>query len=403
MRETVAQEGTHTMTVMKTIGFIAGLSALALLTACSQEAKVDDTQAADVSAVRSDWGALSDGSTVEAVELKNSKGVSARIITYGATLQALNVPGKDGTPADIVIGYDTIEGYEKTPNYTGVTVGRYANRIAKGKFTLDGKEYSLAINNTPNALHGGPTGWDKRNWAIKEVKSEGDNAFVTLTYTSADMEEGYPGTVTTEVTYALNENNDLTVSYKATTDKPTVVNLTNHSLFNLGGVPVTGSSLNTYLTIESDAILAVDKNLIPTGELKVAGTPFDFTSPALIAERVTSTHPQVVIGNQGIDHNYIIRGGVTAEPKLAVTLEDKTSGRGMKILTTEPGIQMYTGNFLDGSIAGKGGQKLVKYQAVAFEAQKYPDSPNQPTFPSTRLDPGQTYTQTTVHHFYVVQ
>ncbi|EGF90922.1 aldose 1-epimerase [Asticcacaulis biprosthecium C19] len=390
------------MSMVKRLGLAVSLGAIMCLSACADKGADASKTAAAVSATRADWGALSDGAKVEAVELKNSKGVSARIITYGATLQNLIVPDKAGLPGDIVIGYDNIEGYEKTPNYTGVTVGRYANRIAKGKFTIDGKEYTLAINNTPNALHGGLKGWDKRNWTITDVKS-GDTASVTLQYVSPDGEEGYPGTVTAEVTYSLNENNDLTVSYKATTDKPTVVNMTNHSLFNLGGVPVTRSALDAYVKIESDAILAVDKTLIPTGELKVAGTPFDFNTPGLISERVTSTHPQIVIGNAGIDHNYIIRGGLTAAPKPAVTIEDKTSGRAMTIATTEPGIQMYTGNFLDGTIAGKGGQKLVKYQAVAFEAQRYPDSPNQASFPTTRLDPGQTYTQTTVHHFYTVQ
>ncbi|ESQ86861.1 aldose 1-epimerase [Asticcacaulis sp. AC460] len=389
------------MSMVKKLGLAVSLGAIMCLSACADKG-AETTKAAAVSAERADWGALSDGSKVEAVVLKNSKGVSARIITYGATLQNLIVPDKAGAPGDIVIGYDNIEGYEKTPNYTGVTVGRYANRIAKGKFTLDGKEYTLAINNKPNALHGGLKGWDKRNWTITDVKS-GDTASVTLQYVSPDGEEGYPGTVTAEVTYALNENNDLTISYKATTDKPTVVNMTNHSLFNLGGVPVTRSALDATVKIESDAILAVDKTLIPTGELAVKGTPFDFNTPGLISERVTSTHPQIVIGNAGIDHNYIIRGGLTPAPKPAVTIEDKTTGRGMTIATTEPGIQMYTGNFLDGTIAGKGGQKLVKYQAVAFEAQRYPDSPNQASFPTTRLDPGQTYTQTTVHHLYTVQ
>lgn len=393
------------MTSPSTFGkatLLAGVSALLLLGACSKPAAPTATEA--TSATRADWGALSDGTKVEAVELKNSHGVTARIITYGATLQDLIVPDKAGKGADIVIGYDTIEGYEKTPNYTGVTVGRYANRIAKGHFTIDGKTYTLAINNKPNALHGGVKGWDKRAWTIKDVKSGGDASSVTLTYTSPDGEEGYPGTVIAEVTYSLNENNDLTVSYKATTDKPTVVNMTNHSLFNLGGVPVTRSAQDAWLKLESDAILPVDKTLIPTGqEQPVKGTPFDFTSPALISERITSNDPQIVIGNQGIDHNFVIRGGLTTTPKLAVTIEDKVSGRGMTIATTEPGIQMYTGNFLDGKIVGKGGQSLTKYQAVAFEAQRYPDSPNHPAFPTTRLDPGQTYTQTTVHHFYTVK
>ncbi len=378
------------------------LGATMCLGACSDKgAKTDAPAAAGVTAVRSDWGALSDGSKVEMVELKNTKGMTVRLITYGAAMQSLLTPDKTGTPGDIVIGYDSIEGYEKTPNFTNVTVGRYANRIAKGHFTLDGKTYTLPINNAPNSLHGGDKGWDKHNWTIKGTTQGADGASVTFTYTSPDGEMGYPGTVVAEVTYALNDNNDLTISYQATTDKPTVINMTNHGLYNLGGIPATRPATDAMLKIESDAILPVDKTLIPTGqEMPVKGTPFDFTTPGLVSERVTSNDPQVVIGNQGIDHNYILHGGVTATPKLAVTLEDKTSGRGMTISTTEPGVQMYTGNFLDGTIAGKGGQKLVKYQAIAFETQHYPDSPNHPAFPSTRLDPGQTYSSQTVEHFY---
>ena len=400
------------MSITKRFVLAAGLGALMAgatlgLSACSN--KASDTQSsasatAGVTATRLPFGALSDGTKIEMVELKNSKGVTARFITYGATMQSLLVPDRAGKAEDIVIGYDTIDGYEKTPNYTNVTVGRYANRIAKGHFALDGKTYTLAINNKPNALHGGVKGWDKRVWTIKDVTTSGDVASVTFSYTSPDGEEGYPGTVVTEVTFSLNDNNDLGISYKATTDKPTVINMTNHGLYNLGGIPATRSAMDATVKIESDAILPVDKTLIPTGqEMPVKGTPFDFTTPGVIADRVTSKDPQIVIGNNGIDHNYIIRGGLTAAPKLAVTLEDKISGRGMTISTTEPGVQMYTGNFLDGKIVGKGGQSLVKYQAVAFETQHYPDSPNHPAFPTTRLDPGQTYSSTTVEHFYVVQ
>jgi aldose 1-epimerase len=394
---------------MKQLGLAAAMGALVaaggLLGACSKPAATTDAASAgSVSATRGDFGALSDGTKVESVELKNSKGMSVKLITYGAAMQNLMVPDRDGKAADIIIGYDNITGYEKTPNYTNVTVGRYANRIAKGKFSLDGKEYTLPINNAPNSLHGGTKGWDKNNWTIKEVKTGGDSASVTFALTSPDGDQGYPGTVQAEVTYTLTDNNDLSFTYKATTDKPTVVNMTNHGLYNLGGIPATRSALDADLKIESDAILPVDKNLIPTGkEMPVKGTPFDFTTMSHIADRVTSKDPQIVIGNQGIDHNFNIRGGVTPQPKLAVTIEDKTSGRGMTISTTEPGIQMYTGNFLDGTIVGKGGQSLVKYQAIAFEAQRYPDSPNHPAFPTTRLDPGQTYTQTTVEHFYTIK
>lgn len=355
-----------------------------------------------VSLSSSVFGTLSDGSPVAMVTLTNEAGISAKIISYGAAVQSLMVPDAKGEIADIVIGYDTLDGYEKTPNYTGTTLGRYANRIAGGRFSLDGKTYQLAQNNGPNSLHGGVKGWDKRNWSVSATHTDATSASVTLTYISPDGEEGFPGTVTAEVTYIVNDKNELIVSYKATTDKPTIVNLTNHCLFNFGGIPATRPATDLYIKVEADSITAVDANSIPKHELKVAGTPFDFSAPGLVSDRVKSDHPQIIIGNQGIDHNYMIKGGVTDEPKLAVTAEDKVSGRGMKIFTTEPGLQVYTGNFLDGTIAGKGGQKLVKHQAIAFEAQKYPDSPNQPQFPSARLDPGQTYSQTTIHQFYTI-
>ena len=400
------------MSVTKKMALVASLSALSLgamltLSACDNKAAKTDSAAtatAGVTAVRGDFGKLSDGTAIESVTLKNTKGITLKLITYGAAMQSLMVPDKAGTPADIIIGYDSIEGYEKTPNYTNVTVGRYANRIAGGHFTLDGKQFTTPLNDKTNTLHGGPKGWDKHVWAIKDVQQGADSASVTFTLTSPDGDEGFPGTVVAEVTYTLNENNDVAISYKATTDKPTVINLTNHGLYNLGGIPAARLATDAELKIESDAILPVDKALIPTGkEMPVKGTPFDFTSPAVVTDRVKMSDPQITLANGGIDHNYTIRGGVTSTPKLAVTLEDKTSGRGMTISTTEPGIQMYTGNFLDGKIVGKGGQSLTKYQAIAFEAQRYPDSPNHPAFPTTRLDPGQTYTQTTVQHFYTVK
>ena len=393
------------MTLKASVAPLTLVGALLSLSACHQPAaQAPETPASGVTAERVPFGSLSDGTPVEEVVLKNSKGMTAKLITYGAAVQSLMVPDRAGTPGDVVIGYDSIEGYEKTPNFTNVTVGRYANRIAGGKFTLDGKTYTLPLNDKTNTLHGGPKGWDKHNWTIKGVTQGADAASVTFDLTSPDGDQGFPGTVQAEVTYSLNENNDLTISYKATTDKPTVINMTNHGLFNLGGIPAQRLATDASLKIESDAILPVDAHLIPTGEeLPVKGTPFDFTTPGVVTDRLKSPHPQIIIGNQGIDHNFVIRGGTTATPKLAVTLEDTVSGRGMTISTTEPGIQMYTGNFLDGTIAGKGGQKLTKYQAMAFEAQRFPDSPNHPKFPSARLDPGQTYTQTTVHHFYIVK
>lgn len=352
------------------------------------------------------FGKLSDGSEVKAVVLKNAKGVSAKVITYGATLQSLWAPDRNGKAAEITIGYDDLKGYVETPQYLGVTVGRYANRIAKGKFTLDGKTYTLATNNNGNHLHGGLKGFDKVNWTLASVKSGGKTgeASATFTYTSPDGEEGYPGTMKIEVTYSLNENNDLTIRYKATTDKPTIVNLTNHALFNLAGVGSGRSALEASLQLESDGYLPTNETAIPYGNIApVKGTPFDFTKPAVINERVRDARdPQILIG-LGIDHNYVLRGGVTKTPKQAVTLIDAKSGRGLKILTTEPGIQMYTGNFLDGKVPGRNGQVTRMGDAVAFEAQHFPDSPNQPQFPTTRLNPGETYTQTTVHHLFVAK
>ncbi len=354
-----------------------------------------------VSVTRSSFGKLSNGAAVEAVQLTNRHGLSATLITYGATVQSLRFPDERGVSADLAVGYDTIAGYETTPGYTNVTIGRYANRIAGAAFSLDGNQHRLSVNEAPNLLHGGAQGWDKRNWAVKAVKQGADAASVTFTLTSPDGDQGFPGTVVADVTYELTDNNDLAVHYHATTDRPTVINLTNHSMLNLGGIPASHLATDAELTIAADTYLPIDRTLIPTGAGQpVAGTPFDFRSPAAVTPRVRARHDQLAIANGGIDHNYILRGGKTATPKLAVTLEDHRSGRGMTIATTEPGMQVYTGNFLAGKLVGKGGQRLAKYQAITFEAQGFPDSPNQPSYPSARLNPGETYRQSTVHHFY---
>ncbi|MES3024596.1 MAG: aldose epimerase family protein [Pseudomonadota bacterium] len=377
------------------------LGALLGLGACTQWPRGEHADERKVTLSRLPFGTLADGSAVEAVVLKNRHGLAATLISYGATVQSLRFPGKNGASAELAVGYDDLAGYESTPGYTNVTIGRYANRIAGGKFSLDGKDYRLSVNEAPNLLHGGSKGWDKHNWAIKRVDQGGDMASVTFTLTSPDGDQGFPGTVVADVTYELSDNNDLTVRYGASTDKPTVINLTNHSMLNLGGIPAAHPATDAELKIESDAILPLDKHLIPTGEaMPVAGTPFDFRTPAGMTPRVQAQHPQLAIANGGIDHNYILRGGASATPKLAVTVEDRRSGRGMTIATTEAGLQVYTGNFLNGRVVGKGGQRLAKYQAITFEAQGYPDSPNRPSFPSARLDPGQKYSQTTVHHFY---
>ncbi|HEX5047214.1 MAG TPA: aldose epimerase family protein [Gammaproteobacteria bacterium] len=353
-------------------------------------------------ATRAAFGSTPNGVAIEAVTLKAANGISARIINYGATLQALLVPDRDGRSADVVLGYDDLAGYIAKPQFFGSTVGRYANRIAGARFTLDGKTHSLAVNDGPNALHGGKKGFDKVVWKIAEVKS-GPVASVTLTYTSRDGEEGYPGTLETSVTYALDDDRTLTIRYAATTDKPTVVNLTNHSLFNLAGVPAARSVLDHRLLVAADAYTPVDATLIPTGEIKsVAGTPFDFRQAALIGARIrNASDPQIAIG-RGYDHNFVLKGGVTDAPKLAARVEDPVSGRVLELYTTEPGVQVYTGNFLDGTTVGKAHVVYRQGDGLAVEPQKFPDSPNRAAFPSARLDPGQTYRQTSYFRFSVL-
>jgi aldose 1-epimerase len=354
-------------------------------------------------AKRESFGATADGAPVGAVVLSNSHGLRARLIAYGAALQALDVPDRDGHSADVVLAYPDMAGYLKTPKYFGATVGRYANRIAAGKFSLDGHDYTLATNDGPNALHGGRKGFDKVVWSIADVKS-GPVASVTFAYTSPDGEEGYPGTLKVEVTYSLDEANALTMTYRATTDKPTIVNLTNHSFFNLAGASSGRDILGERLTLVADRYSPVDASLIPQGEPQsVAGTPFDFRTPHVIGQRIhKGSEPQLVRG-QGYDHNFVINGGVTAEPKLAVRLEDPVSGREMELLTTQPGIQFYSGNFLNGDAAGKEGYIYRQSDGLALEPQHFPNSPNRLDFASTRLNPGEVYRQSSVYRFSVGQ
>ena len=353
-------------------------------------------------ASRTTFGITPDGIPVEAVTLTASHGISARVITYGATLQSLLLPDRMGRSSDVVLGYDDLAGYVAKPQFFGATAGRYANRIARARFALDGKTYSLAANDGPNALHGGKKGFDKVIWTIAEVKS-GPAASVTLNYVSADGEEGYPGTLKVGVTYALDDDRTLTTRYEATTDKPTVVNLTNHSLFNLAGVGSGRGVLDQRLMVNADEYTPVDGTLIPTGELRVvAGTPFDFRNAAVIGARIRdASDPQIAIG-RGYDHNFVLRGGVTRTPKLAARIEDPISGRVVELFTTEPGVQVYTGNFLDGTTIGKSRTVYRQGDGLALEPQKFPDSPNRPAFPSARLDPGQTYRQTSYYRFSVL-
>lgn len=342
-------------------------------------------------AKREPYGTMADGVVVESVTLSNGKGVSARIIAYGATLQSLKAPDRAGVVADVVLGYDDLASYIGKPNYFGVTVGRYANRIAGGKFSLDGKPYQLPLNDKANSLHGGTVGFDKRLWTIASV-GEGAFASVSLSLTSADGDQGYPGTVEVRVTYALDEAGSLTIDFDATTSAPTIINLTNHALFNLAGEGSAEDVLSHRLQIPAGKYTPVDRALIPTGELRsVAGTVFDFTRGRAISEGLRDgTDPQIAAG-RGYDHNFALDAGLTTQPKLAARLEDPASGRVLEVLSTEPGVQVYTGNFLDGTRAGKSGHLYRMGDGIALEPQKFPDAPNQPRFVSARVDPGKPY------------
>lgn len=342
------------------------------------------------------FGKMPSGEEIDLYTLTNSKGLEAGIITYGARLASLKTPDRAGHLADIVLGFDTLDGFVKDNPYFGAIVGRYGNRIARGKFTLVGKEYLLAINNGPNSLHGGLKGFDKVVWKARDVSTAGAPG-VELTYLSPDGEEGYPGDLMAKVTYALTDNNELRIELSATTNKATVVNLTNHAYFNLSGEP---DILNHVLVLDANRFTPVDAGLIPTGELKsVDGTPFDFRKPAAIGARIGQDDPQLKIGG-GYDHNFVLNHA-EGELGLAARVSDPKSGRVLEIQTTEPGVQFYSGNFLDGTLHGKGGAVYGKRSGFCLETQHYPDSPNKPAFPSTTLKPGDRYSSTTVWRFLV--
>jgi len=336
------------------------------------------------------FGKTADGREVTAFILANAGGMKAKVIDYGATIVSVEVPDRDGKLADVVLGFDGIEDYQSADNpYFGATCGRYANRIAKGRFTLDGTEYSLAINNGPNALHGGLVGFDKRMW---DAEITGDNA-VRMVLTSPDGEEGYPGTLRVELTYSLSDANELALEYTATADRKTVLNLTNHSYFNLAG---SGTVLDHIIRINADRYTVVNDDAIPTGELRaVAGTEMDLLAPTPIGRNIDA------VQGLGYDHNYCINQAAEAELTLAATVVEPVSGRTLECRTTEPGVQFYTGNFLE-NIRGKGGATYNRQEGFCLETQHYPDSPNQPDFPSTELSPGETYTQTCIYRFGVV-
>jgi aldose 1-epimerase len=373
--------------------FVIGLTMLAFScgkkTASEEEmSQMEEESKMDIQ--RLEFGQLPDGQTVDLYVLTNGNRMEARLITYGATLVSLSVPDREGNFADVTLGFDSLDGYLAAPPYFGATVGRYANRIAKGRFTLDGIEYILATNNGENHLHGGIKGFDKVLWQAGTVRQE-DGVGVKFVYLSKDGEEGYPGNLNCTVTYMLTDKDELKINYEAKTDKPTPVNLTHHSYFNLAGQG-NGDILGHELMINADQYTPVDAGLIPTGEIRdVAGTPMDFTTPHTIGERIAQVEG-------GYDHNFVLRSG-GGELALAARVHEPQYGRIMEVYTTEPGIQFYSGNFLDGSITGKGGKVYYQHYGFCLEPQHFPDSPNKPNFPSTILRPGDTYQSQTVFKF----
>lgn len=356
--------------------------------------------AAAVTVKREPFGTLKDGVAIEAVTLTNRRGITARVISYGATLQALEVPDKAGNRADVVLGYDDLAGYVERPNYFGATVGRYANRIAGGRFTLDGKTYQLSLNDKTNSLHGGASGFDKQPWTVSAVRG-GDAGSVTMELTSDAGAQGYPGKLHVSATYTLDESGALTLDYDATTDAPTVVNITNHAIFNLAGEGGERSVLGHRLTIPANRYTPVDATLIPTGELRsVAGTVFDFRHGRVLQEGVRDGRDPQIVAGRGYDHNFVLDAGLTRQPKLAARLEDPQSGRVLEVLSTEPGLQVYTGNFLDGTLVGKHGHLYRMGDGIALEPQKFPDTPNQPAFGSARVSPGSPYHHRMIFHVF---
>ncbi len=375
---------------------------LAALGLCLSGCQTPDSTASDPGSKRSfevtktSFGKTVEGVGVDIYTLKNSHGMMARIMTYGATLTALHVPDRNGKLADVTLGFDNLEAYLKGHPFFGSTAGRVANRIAKGRFTLNNKTYTLAVNNGPNHLHGGVKGFDKRVWNASTRVSDAEVS-VDLTYRSPDGEEGYPGNLDVKVSYTLTDKDELRIDYEAKTDADTPVNLTNHSYFNLAG-PIGETMLGHELQIDADQYTPVDATSIPIGENKaVKGTVMDFTKPTVIGARIND------VGGDpgGYDHNYVLNKPASGALTLAARVYEPKSGRVMEVLTTEPGVQLYTGNYLDGSLRGKSGQSYVKRYGFCLECQHYPDSINQPKFPSVVLKPGRTYRQTTVHRFSV--
>ncbi len=339
---------------------------------------------------------LSDGRQVRVYTLTNRRGVQTRITNFGGNVLSLSVPDRRGKMGDVVLGFNEVSRYQKDSPYFGALIGRYGNRIARGRFTLDGQTYSLPINNTPNSLHGGTVGFDKRIWNSHAIRSR-NSVGVELRLFSPSGDQGYPSNLNTRVTYELTDSNELRIQYFATADKATPFNPTHHSYFNLKGAGQ-GNILNHIVTLNASRFTPVDKTLIPTGQLQsVKGTPFDFTRPHAIGERIGANNQQLKFG-AGYDHNFVVNGSRGVLRRAARVVEP-TTGRIMDVYTTEKGIQLYTGNFLDGKLRGKGGKTYVYRGGFCLEAQNFPDAPNKPNFPNSILRPGRTYRQTTVYRF----
>lgn len=374
--------------IMLIISIIIILAIALVMTACKQQYAAKAQNIA-----RAEFGKLPDGRLVDLYTLTNKNGLIIKVTNYGGTVTALSVPDKNGTLTDIVLGFDDLNEYLKATAYFGAIVGRYGNRIAKGKFTIDGITYPLAKNNGPNTLHGGIIGFDKVIWEATEI-NDSTGVGLKLHYLSKDGEEGFPGNLDLTVTYMLTNADEFRIDYEATTDKATPLNLTQHSYFNLAGAG-NGDVLGHQVMINAQRYTVVDSTLIPTGELRdVKGTPFDFTQPQAIGAKINELGGKPV----GYDNNYVLNSG-GAKLAMAATVTEPVSGRVMEVYTDQPGVQFYTGNFLDGTITGKDGKVYNQYYGFCFETQKFPDSPNQPTFPNSILKPGETYKSTTIYKF----
>jgi aldose 1-epimerase len=373
-------------------GGIATLGIVATMLAAAGSAEASGV-------TKAPFGKTKDGIAIDEYTLTNDKGASVKFISYGGIITEVNVPDRWGRLGNVVLGFKAVGEYEEKSPYFGALIGRYANRIAGGKFSLDGKEYTLALNNGKNTLHGGKKGFDKNVWKVEPLASVPEGAAAKLTYVSKDGEEGYPGTLTATVTYTFSNDNELTIAYEATTDKATPVNLTSHSYFNLAG-DGSGSIYDQILTINADKFTPIDGGGIPSGKLAdVAGTPFDFRQATPIGARIRSGDEQMVFG-RGYDHNWVVNrsgSGMSFDARAY----DPSSGRSLEIWSDQPGLQFYTGNFLDSTIVGAAGKQYRQGDGYCLETQHFPDSPNHPDFPTTILKPGETYRTTTVHKFAV--